>query len=458
ELVVEGGRKVKTRVIERRLWPSYAHEKMFGVDDRGNINTHFYYNRQLLEDEIEVDGIVVVGYKEEPRRPAYYFRIVERDGIKNGDMKSIQLLTAEGNEVTESNADQVAGYAALTGYRSANIPEQFQAVNDNDELRVVSMLKPDGETLKNEFIVNVITDEEVATIAELSPENKVSGKEDYLIEFKGRDSKDRDIRDTYVARLSGLDNLIEEINASGAQFLHKKIEFLKVYMKNLENELKTAEEGTTAKAILRQQQLRIGGILEISENDGFETVKDLNRFLEKLNGDFVIGQRVILSRPDGENNEFKINGSIESIKQDLLETGSIREEHVDILAQKISQAIATIRDDIGAEERIDLTITKSITVHTNDRTHTYTGEYKDGIPQALQDEFPVTYKYRVKEDLLNRDFIFITSDQEANIVINTEFIGQDVRKAYEFSSLGERCEINTNRERVKQEEFFGRLA
>ncbi|MCK5614125.1 hypothetical protein KAR91_70325, partial [Candidatus Pacearchaeota archaeon] len=187
-------------------------------------------------------------------------------------------------------------------------------------------------------------------------------------------------------------------------------------------------------------------------------VKDLNRFLEKLNGDFVIGQRVILSRPDGENNEFKINGSIESIKQDLLETGSIREEHVDILAQKISQAIATIRDDIGAEERIDLTITKSITVHTNDRTHTYTGEYKDGIPQALQDEFPVTYKYRVKEDLLNRDFIFITSDQEANIVINTEFIGQDVRKAYEFSSLGERCEINTNRERVKQEEFFGRLA
>ncbi|HOY09258.1 MAG TPA: hypothetical protein PLB05_04185, partial [Candidatus Omnitrophota bacterium] len=108
--------EVESYIQIRRSYPSNQYEKVFGVDYLGSQNLDFHPSPKTLPNGKTVAGKAIVGYTEESSRVIYYYD------------EAYNLLTRNGDKLTDANRGDVVGYAVLRSDQSIVLPAELQAL------------------------------------------------------------------------------------------------------------------------------------------------------------------------------------------------------------------------------------------------------------------------------------------------------------------------------------------
>ncbi|HXV18810.1 MAG TPA: hypothetical protein VD883_01900, partial [Candidatus Omnitrophota bacterium] len=120
---------------------------------------------------------------------------------------------------------------------------------------------------------------------------------------------------------------------------------------------------------------------------------------------------------------------IENISDILRDPTGVPEEIEPLATKKIEAGLRKISEDLGIR-RMTLVQTK-VTVGGS-----------------------TSYHYRIEEDTEARILIFRLGDQKSNLVVNTQWEGENSIEGYEFSQLGKVFKLKSDRTPVTNQDFF----
>ena len=110
--------RIDSRIMVRRAAGNNAVDQIFAIDATGAINVYFYPSPQTLPNGTQVMGTATVGYISEASRPIYYYDA------------DFNLLTRDGQVVTEGNRDRVVGFAVQRTDISVQLPAELAYLSD----------------------------------------------------------------------------------------------------------------------------------------------------------------------------------------------------------------------------------------------------------------------------------------------------------------------------------------